>query len=340
MRRRCSIRRRSTRSGPFSPADPMRALPDQVVHRPFEPGPYRMAMDLVTVPETAWFEFDQGYQREMAERRRLLASAHADVFAATAVSDAARAEALDLIVAALTTHHPDWFSRVGSELRNHLTGETWDTAGTPAMGARSTPDTALGAGLDPLELAGRLVQEDLCLIQNGDNGPVFTAAVLCFPSRWRLWDKIGKPLTAVHGPVPLYADRLARPVDRFMRHLKPDHIAARLNWSLLDDPALFQPGGKWRTEGAADITAANAGSRVFLRVERQTLRRLPRSGAVLFGIRVHVYPLNRVIDRPDRAVALAEAVRALPPEIQHYKSLLPFRQPLLAWLERQQPRSA
>jgi hypothetical protein len=148
-----------------------------------------------------------------------------------------------------------------------------------------------------------------------------------------LLDKVGKPLSAVHGPVPFYGDRLARPVDRFMRHLRPGHIASRLNWSLLDDPTLFQPGGKWRVEGRSDINAGNVGSRVFLRVERQTLRRLPNSGAVLFGIRVHVYPLDQAIDRPERAAALSEAVRALPAEIQHYKSLLPLREALLEWME-------
>jgi hypothetical protein len=293
----------------------VRELPNQVVYRPFEPGPYRMAMDLVAVPEAAWFELDQRYLPDMAERRRLLETAHGDVFASTPVSDAARQEAQDLIMAALTLHHPDWFSRDGAMLRNHLTGESW------SRGA-----------VDPLELAGRLVQEDLCLIQNGDDGPVFTAAVLCFPSRWRLMDKIGKPLSAVHGPVPFYADRLAAPVDRFMRHLKPNHIASRLNWSLLDDPALFQPGGKWRVDSVSDITAQNAGSRVYLRVERQTLRRLPVTEAVLFGIRVHVYALEQVVDGPGRALALTEAVRALPAEIQHYKSLLPFREALLGWL--------
>jgi hypothetical protein len=269
----------------------MRPLPRQAVHLPFEPGPYRMAMDLVAVPETDWLEIDDRYHPDMAERRRLLSTAHADVFAATPQSDAARQEALALIVGGLTTHHPDWFSRDAATMRNHLTGEVWQTA-----------------ALDPLELAGRLVQEDLCLIQNGDDGPVFTAAVLCFPSRWRLADKIGKKLASVHGPVPLYADRLARPVDRFMRHLRPGHIASRLNWSLLDDPALFQPGGKFRLDGAPGITSRNAGSRVFLRVDQ-------------------------VIDRPDRAAALAESVRALPAEIQHYKSLLPFRDALLAWLD-------
>jgi dimethylamine monooxygenase subunit A len=295
----------------------MRALPPQAVHLPFEPGPYRMAMDLVTVPEAAWFEFDDRYLEEMAEKQRLLATRRGEVFATMPQSDAAAAEALGMIVTALRAHHPDWFGSDGTVVRNRLTGEAWDSGSA-----------------DPLEVAGRLVQEDLCLIQNGDAGPVFTAATLCFPSRWRLLDKIGKPLSAVHGPVPLYAERLAKPVDRFMRQMRPGHIASRLNWSLLDDPALFQPNGKWRTETSSAIDADNAGSLVYLRVERQTLRRLPATGAVLFGIRVHVYSLDRVIDRAERAVALAAAVRALPAEIQHYKSLLPFRAALLEWLER------
>jgi dimethylamine monooxygenase subunit A len=96
---------------------------------------------------------------------------------------------------------------------------------------------------------------------------------------------------------------------------------------------LFQPGGKWRLELCTDITPENAGSRIFLRVERQTLRRLPLTDAVIFGIRVHVYPLDKAIDRPDRAAALASAVRALPAEIQRYKSLPPFQTSLLQWLD-------
>jgi dimethylamine monooxygenase subunit A len=283
-----------------------------------------MAMDLVTVPESAWFEFDDRYLAELAEKRRLLTGFRDQVFAAAADSDAARVEALNLVASAVTVHHRDWFGREGSTLCNHLTGERWNIG-----------------HIDPLDLAGRLVQEDLCLIQNREEGPVFIAASLCFPSRWRLLDKIGKPLGAVHGPVPHYASRLAGPVDRFMRSLKSGHIVSRLNWSLLEDPALFQPAGKWRTEASQDITAANAGSRVFLRVERQTLRRLPASGAVLFGIRVHVYPLDQVIDRADRARELAGAVRALPVDVQHYKSLLPFKVALLAWLGgRDEPRTA
>ena len=137
----------------------------------------------------------------------------------------------------------------------------------------------------------------------------------------------------MHGPVPFYAERLATPVDRFMAKVKPGHIASRLNWSVLDDPAMFQPTGKWREQRNTAITPDNAGDRLYLRVERQTLRRLPQSGAILFGIRVHSYPLARAITTPAAASRLAEAVRALPEATVHYKSLKVFGPALLAWLD-------
>jgi dimethylamine monooxygenase subunit A len=293
--------------------------PPEAKYLPFESGPYRMAMALTTVPENAWFEIDDRYVNEMAQRRCLLAERHRDVFGVLSVSDTARAETLREVVANLTAFAPDWFRRDGDALHNKITGETWNLAAPP---------------YDPLELAGRLVQEDLCIIQQTDSGPIFTAAVLCFPSRWRLHEKLGKPLVAVHGPVPHYAKRLATPVDRFMAKVKAGHIASRLNWSVLDSPAMFQPTGKWREAANAEVTPDNAGESLYLRVERQTLRRLPQSGAILFGIRVHSYPLACGITTPAAASRLAEAVRALPDETVHYKSLKAYGAALLAWLDK------
>jgi dimethylamine monooxygenase subunit A len=294
------------------------ALPPETIHLSFEPGPYRMAMGLITVPSSDWIELDARYHDEMAERRRLLAERHDDVFGVLPEAEEAGREVLERLVAHLTTRFPNWFRLGGTALVNRLTGEIWDLAAPPCH---------------PLELAGRLVQEDLCIIQSDADGPRFTAAVLCFPSRWRLHEKLGRPLAAVHGPVPFYAERLATPVNRFMAKVKPGHIASRLNWSVLDDPAMYQPTGKWREAANTAITPDNAGDTLYLRVERQTLTRLPRTDAVLFGIRVHSYPLATAITRPAVAAQLAEAVRALPEETRHYKSLKAFGPALLAWLD-------
>jgi dimethylamine monooxygenase subunit A len=297
----------------------MRAPPPEALHLPFEAGPYRMAMSLVTLPATEWMELDARYVDEMAERRRLLAERHDDVFAVLPDAEDASFEVLQRLVAYLTTQFPDWFSQDGSMLCNRLTDETWNLAGPPCH---------------PLELAGRLVQEDLCIIQTNEGAPPrFTAAVLCFPSRWRLHEKLGHPLVAVHGPVPFYGERLATPVDRFMAKVRPGHIASRLNWSVLDDPAMYQPTGKWREATNAAITPDNAGDALYLRVERQTLTRLPGTNAVLFGIRVHSYPLATAITTPVTAARLAEAVRALPEETVRYKSLKAFGPAMLAWLD-------
>jgi hypothetical protein len=298
---------------PAAPPD----LPPGIVLTPFEPGPWRSQLGLRARDPAGLIDIDALYPAQLARRRALLAERHAEVFGALPDSEAARAEVLALLGALLPARFPRWFSRDGTHLHNHLTGETWNLA---------------DPGIDRLEAAGRLVQEDLCVIAPGPDGPVLAAAVLCFPTRWRLADKLGRPLAAVHAPVPCYAARLARPVDRLIGRLRPGRMVERVNWSLLDDPALFQPAAAT----APPITAANAGEALFLRTERQTLSALP-GGAVLFAIRVRVHALARVCARPAEAARLAAAVRALPEEMHHYKNIMPFRAALLDWLDARGP---
>lgn len=293
------------------------ALPPERVHLPFEAGPFRMAMGLLALDPAGMIELDDQYPAEMAERRALLARRHGEVFASLPGSEAAGAELLGRLATVLPARFPEWFERQGDVLHNHLTGEAWDLA-APA--------------LPPLEIAGRLVQEDLCLLRPGPEGPVLIAACLCFPSRWSLAEKLGHPLQAIHAPVPFYGERLGRPVDRLIATLKPGRLVERLNWSLVDDAALFQPAGHGRRGHDPGITAGNAGERVFLRVERQTLSRLEQSGTVVFSIRIHRYPLARIAADPAVAKTLLAAVQALPEAMAVYKSVLPFRAALLAHL--------
>lgn len=294
------------------------ALPPVPVYLPFEAGPYRMAMGLLACDPDEQIAIDLLYLQEMALRRDLLVDQRAEVLAALPEAEDACAELLETLVDLLPRRFPTWFAGAGARLMNRLTGEDWELGRT---------------GLAALEIAGRLVQEDLCLLQVNDGGPVLTAGVLCFPSGWRLVEKLGLPLAQVHAPVPIYPDRLARPVDRLITTLKSGRLVERLNWTVLDSPTLFRPGGHFRRERNDNVTAENAGETLFLRVERQTLRQLPRTRAVVFGIRTYVYPLAQIADDPAVAARLASAVRGLPAALSAYKSLRVVVEPLLAFLD-------
>ncbi|MDH3602274.1 MAG: DUF3445 domain-containing protein, partial [Candidatus Tectomicrobia bacterium] len=135
-------------------------------------------------------------------------------------------------------------------------------------------------------------------------------------------------------PVPDYEAQLDSTMDRLFARLKVERPVWRLNWGLIDNPALFQPSGHGRRDHNPTITAHNAGDTLWLRMERQTLRRLPRTGDILFTIRIYVQPLHDVAANPERAAHLVAAIRALPPNMQGYKSLYPFMDAALQWLDQ------
>jgi Haem-dependent oxidative N-demethylase, alpha subunit-like len=291
----------------------------------FDGRPFRLRVGLRPLDSHPWLEVDEHYDEELAEKARLLRERHDEVVAAlpdphvTAASE----EVLALVVEDLRANHPGIVSEVDGVLANARTGEV------------------LG-GLHPVDAAGRLVQEDLVVlvppVGRFLGGPVLAAASLCFPSRWRLQDKVGLPMAAIHEPVPGYAESLASPTDGALGRLltaDADRPVWRLNWSLHDDPALFQPTGHGETgrAGHDHVTAANAGESVWLRVERQTLRRLPASGGVLFTIHTHQWPLAELTRIPGACADLASTLRTLPPEFAAYKSLPAITPAVLAWLD-------
>ncbi len=160
---------------------------------------------------------------------------------------------------------------------------------------------------DGLARAGLTIQEDLCLLQHHDSAWHLDAAFVCFPSRWRLADKVGRPLVDVHAPTPGYPEHLAHRVDRLLDKLT-DRPVLRRNWFVHPDPALHQP-----TAPPVDpvVPAADVASSLHVRSERQTLRRLP-SGWILFTIRVQQAPLGCLLDHPLHGERTARYVAGAP----------------------------
>lgn len=295
-------------------------LPHAPEYAPYKSGHFRLAMGLLPLDLHDWLEPDEQMVVELAEKERLLCERHSEVFAALPEAAAGSTEVLELLVGYLPTQFATLFQRDGQLLRNLVTQQTWVVSQSV---------------LHPLDLAGRLIQEDLCLLQENAQTGLYhlVGASLCFPTRWRLADKLGKPLHLVHGPVPGYEEELASTMDRFFARLKVDKPVWRVNWGLIDDPTLFQPTGHGRKGLNAGITIENAGDTLWLRMERQTLRRLPRTHDILFTIRVYVRPLRELATQPERAVELASTIRTMPEPMRIYKSLPPFLDAVLGWLD-------
>ncbi|MBA2607438.1 MAG: DUF3445 domain-containing protein [Actinobacteria bacterium] len=237
-----------------------------------EPGPPWLAMGTRSLDD-GLFVVDRDYERDVALKSVLLDERPAEVFAAL---DTAEVRAASEEILALTR----------------------------AVTNRSS--------LHPLDAAGRSVQEDLCVLVLRDGVPHLDAASLCFPSYWRLADKIGRPLTEVHDPVPHYPEELAAKVNGFLSRLAPRRMVWRRNWSIHDVPTYFLP----EATPTRDVDAPDG---LYLRSERQVLRRLETTDAVLFTIRTQQVPLAAVAARADVAGRMAASIAGWSPELADYK---------------------
>ena len=291
----------------------------QARYLPFMGKVGRPAIGLKALSLEHWLDIDGEFEGQLRCKEELLKHRYDDVCVALPDTQAAQQEVLYLLSEHLATYFPQVYCSVDGGICNVRTQQTWNFA--------NFADSSL-------DLAGRLVQEDLCILLPKEGGYVLSAASVCFPLRWRLRDKLGQPLGYIHRRVPDYHDRLERPVDNVFARLRQGFPGLRFNWNIVDAPDLFLDQEKQVTGFNCAIAPNNAGQRLWLRVERQTLRRLPVSGGILFTIRTYVYPLDQIAADPNVAAQLSYAVQSLEPEMQVYKNLLPFREALLVYLAR------
>ena len=200
-----------------------------------------------------------------------------------------------------------------------------------------------------LPAVARLIREDLVLLrQRGDDPAVLCAACVCF-SFGQLRAKLGSPLAGVHAPVPGYARSLGRPLDRIFAGLKPSKGLWRHNFEFRWTGELLHPSATGDPLAKGDLThlseptsaateAAPARSPrgprdMHLRVEYQTISRLPRSDHILFTIRSYIDPLPRVAAHLPSAAVLASRVEALGDAFAEYKGVTREMRPrLVAYL--------
>ena len=206
---------------------------------------------------------DDAYGAQMALRQELIMTKRDQVIAIDPAAMLAARELLGQVV--------DYFTRTGA--MQHVDGMV------------QTPD---GRCVqvdydDPMGCMGQIAQNDFAIMEQRGNEHVLTAAVLCFPASWLLAEKFMRGLVGIHDPVDPYDDQIAKRVQRLFDGIQEDRPLWRFNALRYEDPALFQPRSMHARRSGEERHAAR-----YLRSERQTLIRLPKTRAVVFGIHTFV----------------------------------------------------
>jgi len=199
------------------------------------------------------------------------------------------------------------------------------------------------AGERAMEIAGLLVQEDLVIMIEGTDGRYyFQAGAICLPGFWRMQDKIGLPLDDIHilGNVPQYREKLDTSLKRFFRRIPVDKPVIRNNYFIQtnvgDGPnpkdkeelgwceSTVGPEDEFRhgshgEDRNKEVSGKVTMEGIFLRTERQTLRRLGRSGGVVFTVRTYLTAVVRLGEEEGVAGRLASALRSWPEDVGRYK---------------------
>lgn len=288
----------------------------ELVHTPYVGGRKPFTIGLQKLEVSDWIEPDDYRERDLTQKDALFGTVPDVVFREEPASRPAQAETLAMLVDHLVERFPETYARRGGGL----------TVGPDRWVALDRDDEP------PLRTAARLVQDDLLLLHKDEAGWRLTAAALCFPSSWSLAEKFGQSLDGLHEAVPGYRERLALRMARIFDNLQVDIPAWRLNWSIYPDAELHHPNSKRKPRAWLDGPEPQA----FVRVERQALRRLPETRAILFSVKVMVDPLDAIRRHPDRvelASGLRDQILALDADQLAYKGLTEHAAAIAAHLD-------
>ncbi len=262
---------------------------------PLDGKPFRWSVGTRPAAISQWLAVDDTRHRTMVAKDAVLDN-HLDQ---AVITTAAGRPACDELLHAARRQLQEWH-----------TGD-YAVTGDAIIDLRSQRQTQIDSTA-PLQTLARALPQDLCVLTPSDDKWKLTAAAVCFTSRWNLADKIGCDLSRIHAPVPGYEQRVSSAVEHVMNRLGTDQVLQRSNWTLLETDELYLPEPANPSPPTGDVWDL-----AWLRIERQSLHRLPRTRAVIFTIDTRVYRVDE-LEPADRR-KLHDAVRRAPADVAAYK---------------------
>ncbi|KAL2056379.1 hypothetical protein ABVK25_003402 [Lepraria finkii] len=305
---------------------------DPLPYRPFKHGPYHITMGLRTMQWDDWIELDNHYLKFHEDKKcRIEERGATHCRTAPEAMDGA-IELLEELCDYLPQRYPTLFRKTPVGIDNIVTGECFNVTQCPL------PE-------DPMQTCARLVQDDLAIMFEGPDSQYYLlAGAILLAGFWRLSDKFGMPLSEIHtsGDVPGFKTKLEKGMMNFFRRVQPNGPVLRNNYFLQVDDELAwsssigpEDGDHTQAVGWHTAEKNKAIEHHFFRSERQSLRRLPRSGGVVFTIRTYFEPVTAIAKEPGVPGRLASAVRSWGDDVSKYKGRERYQDVLLEYLDEQ-----
>lgn len=174
-----------------------------------------------------------------------------------------------------------------------------------------------GPSRSGIESIGAALEPDVLFLSADADGRFrLRGGALCFPTGWALEEKIGLDLEFIHGVVPGLNAALAAPIHQVLSKLKPGGALLRDNWGLTASTELnLHPARRIRRPMPPVML-----DQLWLRVEHQALVAMPRTGGIVFGIRIALQRLDEVARGPFGA-GFRRLLETMPKEMIAYKGL-------------------
>ncbi|KAL8920404.1 MAG: hypothetical protein Q9208_006285 [Pyrenodesmia sp. 3 TL-2023] len=279
-------------------------------YRPFR-WAYHQTMSLTKIEPDWWLELEQNFAKTIADRKELFRKYGKMMLDYLPGSELACKELMEIALQFLCARYPQYFSLSYSEEKGHVFHNG-------ILG-----NETVIKDMHPLHVLLENVPEDFAvMLRNPDDGCYYLrAGVLCSSLGWNLASKLGMQLKEIHQPIPDYKEKMEFSMDRYFSKMPTARAIQRGSWGLEIDKPLFMPPGDPH-EAYRDFQMPPSElpiSRVHLRVDWQTLRRLPLSGAIIFNFKALFTPIEE-FSEPHIPRLLSHILRHGPSNIMKYKS--------------------
>ena len=306
-------------------------------YRPFKYGPkYPITMGLRRMPWDDWIELDNQFTYFHAEKSRRIAELGGRIAQTAPEGLNGAYELLEELSEYLPQRYPDLFIKTIAGLDNVITGERINIRERPLKE-------------DPMQVAARLVQDDLVIVTERADGQYYLAGgAVAMPGLWCLEERLGMPLSQIHidlGKVPGFKEKLERGVMNLFRRIEPHSPVQRNTWYIIGNDAInadgFSLGAGEKNMPVQNFTFKTERqtvrrygcSRQIITISNRIQRRLPRSGAVAFLFRTYTVRIDDIVKEPYVPGRLASAIRSWDDETARYKGRHTFDEVLLKYLD-------